>query len=161
MRKWVTAVAVVAAVAGVGLLVWWQWDPIWSFVFSPVGGFVAKILFTGKVLKVVAVAAFAAGAGWVAMRRKLRRGTPAVEQEHAPPVFGPPVEPPSAESPAVGSPAVGSPAVGSPAEVPSAQAPAAPPAAPYVAAAPEALTSGGTATATTTEPTTAPASRPI
>ncbi|WP_203928934.1 hypothetical protein [Virgisporangium ochraceum] len=135
MKKWVTAVAVVAAIAGVGLLVWWQWDPIWSFVFSPVGGFVAKLLFTGKVLKVVAVAAFAAGAGWVAVRRKLRRGTPEAERELAPPVFGPPEE--------------------------EASAPPAPTPLPPVAPPAPAFTSAGTGTATTTEPPTAPPSRPI
>ncbi len=44
----------VVGLAGVGALVYWQWDPIWTFVFSPIGGFVAKILFTGKALKVAA-----------------------------------------------------------------------------------------------------------
>ena len=92
MKKWVTAVVVAVAIAGVGLLVWWQWDPIWSFLFSPVGGIVTKLLLTGKVLKGVAVVVFAAGAGWVAMRGKLRRGTPEAREQHAPPVFGPPEE---------------------------------------------------------------------
>lgn len=92
MKKWVTAVAVVVALAGVGVLVYWQWDPIWEFVFSPVGGILAKILLTGKALKAVVVVAFAAGAGALAVRRKLRRGAPEPEAQYAPPVFGPPEE---------------------------------------------------------------------
>jgi hypothetical protein len=92
MRKWVTAVAVGVALAGVGGLVYWQWDPIWEFVFSPVGGIFAKILLTGKALKAVLVVAFAVGAGVLAVRRKLRRGAPEPEVRYAPPVFGPPEE---------------------------------------------------------------------
>jgi len=88
MKKWVTAVAVIGCLAVVGVLVYWQWDPIWAFVFSPAGGFVAKILFTGKALKVIAGVAFAVGAGVVAVRRKLRRGP--AEPELAPPVYGVP-----------------------------------------------------------------------
>jgi hypothetical protein len=90
MKKWVTAVAVLAALAGMGLLVHWQWDAIWAVVFSPIGGLVTKILFTGKALKVIAGVTFAVGAGVVAMRKKMRRGTPEPEPEYAPPVYGPP-----------------------------------------------------------------------
>jgi hypothetical protein len=98
MKKWVTAVAVVVALAGVGFLAYWQWDSIWAFVFSPIGGFVAKILFTGKALKVAIGVAFAVGAGAIALRKKLRRGEP--EPELAPPVYGPPEEdPPPAPAP--------------------------------------------------------------
>jgi hypothetical protein len=98
MKKWVTAVAVVAALAAVGLLVYWQWDAIWAVLFSPIGGFVTKILFTGKVLKVIAGVTFAVGAGLVAMRKKLRRETPEPEPEYAPPVYGPPDEITSGET---------------------------------------------------------------
>jgi hypothetical protein len=134
MKKWVTAVAVVVALVGAGVLVYWQWDSIWAFVFSPIGGFVAKILFTGKALKVAAGVAFAVGAGLVAARKKLRRGNP--EPELAPPVFGPPEE------------------NAAPAEGPPSTPEALPP------SAPEVLTSTGTGTATTTGWQTAPASRP-
>src|SRR4029453_14362485 len=74
MKKWVTAIAVLVDLSAVGSLVYWQWDPIWAFVFSPVGGFVTKILFTAKAVKVVVGAGFAAAAGVVAAKRKLRRG---------------------------------------------------------------------------------------
>jgi hypothetical protein len=94
MKKWVTAIAVLVGLSAVGSLVYWQWDPIWAFVFSPIGGFVTKILFTTKALKVAVGAAVAVAAGVVAARKKLRRGTPEPEPEpqYAPPVFGPPEE---------------------------------------------------------------------
>ena len=92
MKKWMTAVAVMVGLAGAGLLVYWQWDPIWAFIFSPIGGFVTKILFSAKAMKVAVGAAFAVGAGWVAVRKKLRRDTPEPEQHLAPPVYGPPEE---------------------------------------------------------------------
>lgn len=97
MKKWVTAIAVLVGLSAVGSLVYWQWDPIWAFVFSPVGGFVTKILFTTKAVKVVVGVGVAVAAGAVAMRKKLRRGTPEPEPEsqYAPPVFGPPEEPPA------------------------------------------------------------------
>ncbi|GAA0945705.1 hypothetical protein GCM10009558_061000 [Virgisporangium aurantiacum] len=85
-----TAIAVLVGLSAVGSLVYWQWDPIWAFVFSPVGGFVTKILFTTKAVKVVVGAGVAVAAGVVAVRRKLCRGTP--EPELAPPVYGPPEE---------------------------------------------------------------------
>lgn len=90
MKKWVTAIAVLVGLSAVGSLVYWQWDPIWAFVFSPIGGFVTKILFTTKVLKFVVVGAVAAAAGAVAVRKQLRREEP--EPQYAPPVFGPPEE---------------------------------------------------------------------
>jgi hypothetical protein len=136
MKKWVTAIAVLVGLSAVGLLVYWQWDPIWAFVFSPIGGFVTKILLTTKALKVVVGAAVAVGAGVVAIRKKLRRDAPEPEPRLAPPVFGPPEE----ASPVAAPPAA--PPAGVPAAVP-------------------AFTSAGTVTATTTEPATAPASRPI
>lgn len=132
MKKWVTAVAVVVALVGAGVLVYWQWDSIWALVFSPIGGFVAKVLFTGKALKVAAGVAFAVGAGLVAARKKLRRGNPEPETELAPPVFGPPEE---NAAPAEGPPST-------PGELP--------PSAPEAPRAPQALTSTGTGTATTT-----------
>lgn len=100
MKKWVTAVAVIVALAGVGVLAYWQWDSIWAFVFSPLGGILAKVLFTGKAVKVVVGVAFAVGAGAVAVRKRLRQGAPAPEVEYAPPVFGPP------EGPGPGAPPV-------------------------------------------------------
>ena len=109
MKKWVTAIAVLVGLSAVGSLVYWQWDPIWAFVFSPVGGFVAKILFTTKAVKVAVGAGFAVAAGVVAARRKLRRGTPEPEPEYAPPVFGPPEEPPAAAA-AAAAPAALTPA---------------------------------------------------
>lgn len=92
MKKWLTTTAVLLGLSAAGLLVYWQWDPIWSFVLSPVGGIALKILFTTKALKVVAGVLIAAGAGFAAWRKK-RNGTP--EPEHAPPVYGPPVEEPT------------------------------------------------------------------
>jgi hypothetical protein len=92
MKKWVTAIAVLVGLSAVGSLVYWQWDPIWAFVFSPVGGFVTKILFTAKAVKVVVGVGVAVAAGVVAARKKLRRGTPEPEPRYAPPVFGPPDE---------------------------------------------------------------------
>ena len=104
MKKWVTAIAVLVGLSAVGSLVYWQWDPIWAFVFSPVGGFVTKILFTAKAAKVVVGVAVAAAAGAVAVRKKLRRGTPEQQPEYAPPVFGPPViGPPEEELTAAGT----------------------------------------------------------
>jgi hypothetical protein len=94
MGKWLTAVAVVVGLAGVGLLVYWQWETILAVVLSPVGGFIAKVVFSGKVLKLAIGLGFAAVAGVVAVRRKLRRrGAPEPAVEYAPPVFGPPEEP--------------------------------------------------------------------
>ncbi len=98
MKKWVTAIAVLVGLSAVGSLVYWQWDPIWAFVFSPVGGFVTKILFTTKAVKVVVGAGVAVAAGVVAVRKKLRRGTPEPEPQFAPPVFGPPEEAPALTS---------------------------------------------------------------
>jgi len=98
MKKWVTAIAVLVGLSAVGSLVYWQWDPIWAFVFSPVGGFVTKILFTTKAVKVVVGAGVAVAAGVVAVRKKLRRGTPEPEPQFAPPVFGPPEEEPALTS---------------------------------------------------------------
>jgi hypothetical protein len=97
MKKWVTAIAVLVGLSAVGLLVYRQWDPIWTFVLSPVGGFVLKVVFSAKVLKFVVAGAVAAAAGAVAVRRKMRREAP--EPELAPPVYGPPEEEPPALTP--------------------------------------------------------------
>ena len=90
MKKWVATIAVLVGLSAAGLLVYWQWDAIWGFVFSPVGGFVTKVLFTTKALKVAVGVAVAIGAGVVAAKRRLRRGAP--EPQYAPPVYGPPEE---------------------------------------------------------------------
>jgi len=95
-----TLVPLGMGISAVGSLVYWQWDPIWAFVFSPVGGFVTKILFTTKAVKVAVGAGVAVAAGVVAVRKKLRRGTPEPEPRFAPPVFGPPEEPPPVLTPA-------------------------------------------------------------
>jgi hypothetical protein len=58
-------------------------------VSAPCQRFVVKALFGGKVLKFVVAAGFAATAGVVAVRKKLRRGRDP-EPELAPPVYGPP-----------------------------------------------------------------------
>jgi hypothetical protein len=98
-RQWATVAGVLVALAaltGAGVLLVQHWDTVVSVVLSPIGGIVVKILFGGKLLKVLAVAGFAVVAGAVAVRRRLRRsrdpqplGDPA-----APPVYGPP-EPPA------------------------------------------------------------------
>lgn len=187
MKKWMTAVAVVVGFAGAGLLVYWQWDPIWAFVFSPLGGFVTKIVFGAKAVKVVVGATLTVGAGWVAVRKKLRRGTPEPEPEQqlAPPVYGPPEEatPPvhPAQPPAVPAtpeeatppliPAQPPPVLAVPATPPAPaakpptygppqEAPVAPAGAQPPAVEPG-FTSTGTGIATTTETSTAPTSRPI
>lgn len=92
MKKWVTVVASVGVLAAGCGLVYWQWDSIWAFVFSPIGGIAAKVLFTGKAVKIVVGVAFAVGAGVVAVRGKLRRAAPEPPAQLAPPVFGPPEE---------------------------------------------------------------------
>jgi hypothetical protein len=84
--------AAAAALAGAGVLLYEHWDSVVSAVFSPIGGLLAKALFGGKVLKVLAVVGFAVAAGTVAVRKKLR-GSRDEPPELAPPVYGPPDPP--------------------------------------------------------------------
>jgi hypothetical protein len=83
---WLVAIA---AVGGAGVLVYQYWESLLTLVLSPIGGFVVKALFGGKVVKFVLAAGFAATAAVVSVRRKLRRGRDP-EPELAPPVYGPP-----------------------------------------------------------------------
>jgi hypothetical protein len=103
-RQWATVAGVVVALAvstGAGVLLARHWDTVVSVVLSPIGGILVKILFGGKLLKVLAVVGFAVVAGAVAARRKLRRSRdpePLVDTA-APPVYGPPEPPESVAHP--------------------------------------------------------------
>jgi hypothetical protein len=88
LAGWLVAIA---ALVGAGVLVYQHWQSLLTLVLSPVGGFVVKALFGAKAVKFVLAAGFAATAGVVAVRRKLRRGgEPEAEPQFAPPVYGPP-----------------------------------------------------------------------
>jgi hypothetical protein len=107
-RQWATVAGVLVTLAvltGAGVLLVQHWDTVVSVVLSPIGGFLVKILFGAKTLKVLAVVGFAVAGGALAVRRKLRRSRDPepLAGAAAPPVYGPP-EPPPAQSPAAQRP---------------------------------------------------------
>jgi hypothetical protein len=83
--------AAIAGLAGAGVLVYLYWDSLVSVVLSPVGGLVVKVLFGGKLVKILVAVGFGVAAGAVAVRRKLRGSRePEPAAAIAPPVYGPP-----------------------------------------------------------------------
>ena len=101
-RSWRTVAGLVVAsgvLAGTGVLVYQHWHGLVAAVFSPIGGLVLKVLFGSKVLKFVVAFGFAATAGMVALRKKLRRSPEPELAAAAPPVYGPPEREAGTEAP--------------------------------------------------------------
>jgi hypothetical protein len=94
---WTTlaSAAALAALGIAGLLVHRNWDSILTAVFSPVGGFVVKLIFGGKVIKWIAIGVFAVVAAVVAVRKRLSGDDDMADEltqpQFAPPVYGPPL----------------------------------------------------------------------
>jgi hypothetical protein len=93
-RQWGTvagAIVAIAAAVGAGVLVYQHWDSLVSAILSPIGGVVVKVIFGGKVLKILLAVGLAVVAGIVAVKRKLRGShEPEPGADAAPPVYGPP-----------------------------------------------------------------------
>lgn len=84
----------VAAVVGLGALIYTGWDWIWSALMSPAGGLLAKVAFTGKALKIAGAVVLGVTAAAIGIHKRVRgargEGTAPAVSDAAPPVFLPP-----------------------------------------------------------------------